>query len=376
MPGQDLVVTAVESSEALEAIRDEWLELYARAPGRMAAQHPAYLDAARAVAPPGRRFTAITVRRGGALIALWPLAISTVLGCRVADHPGIGGNEDYAGMLIAPEANPADAIASAIDEVRKHADLVEVYHLLAHHPLLEALRQSAMASRTSSVVAYVADTANAGSLESWLETKGANFRQQLGRQRRKLAKLGAMESVQDEPAILPWFFRAKRKWLEKAGTLNDWLSDPSLWERSFNALAAQPDSPLKTFAIKVNGEYVAAVICLISGDRLEYTSPTYETDGEWERYSPGMLATEDCARWAVEHGLDLDFRFMNVPYKQRWMSRTDRFVTVRAALSPKGVIKLYADTAYRHTRRAKKRAVKTVRDYAAKLRTRLGAGKG
>lgn len=372
--GRNCAVKAVSSPEELEDLRTEWCALYARAPGRMAAQHPAYFDAARTAAPPGRRFTAITVRRAGVLIGLWPLSVSVRRARRVATHPGLGANEEYAGgMLVAPEADPAEVIGSAIGELRKHADFIVAYNLQPQAPLIDALRRSALASSTRSVVSFVVDLSSVGGWDDWLKTKSANFRQHLGRQRRNLAKAGVLETVQDEPAIVPWFFREKRRWLESTGNRSAWVSNPAVGERFFNALAARPGSPLKTFALKLDGVYIAAVLCLVSGDRLEYYSPTYATESELERYSPGVLVTEDCGRWAVDNGLDFDFRFTDFPYKHRWMSRTDRFATVRAALTPRGLIEFYADAAARQGHRVKVRAAIAVRAYAAKLKSRLAA---
>ena len=149
--------------------------------------------------------------------------------------------------------------------------------------------------------------------------------------------------------------------------------NPAIGERFFNALAVQPDSPLKTFALKIDGTYISAGIFAVSERRLEYIATVYAIDSQWDRYSPGMLISEDCGQWAVNNGLDLDFRFVDFPYKHRWMSRIDRFVTVRAAVSPRGIIKVYADVAVRHGRRVKTHAAKTVRDCAATLKGRLAA---
>lgn len=371
--GLGAVAKAVSSPDELEDLQAEWRALYARAPGRMAAQHPAYFAAACEAALPGRTPAAVTVRRAGELIGLWPLSFFMARGCRVACHAGAGGNEEYAGMLLAPDADPADVVGAAIGEIRRHADFITVYNLQPHAPVIDILRRSAMASSLNSIASYVVDLTEVGGWDGWLKTKSKNFRQNLGGQRRNLAKLGALESVQDEPAIVPWFFREKRKWLERTGSRATWVADPARGERFFSALAAQPDTPLKTFALKIDGAYVAAGLCVVSEKRLEYIATVYADDSEWERYSPGMLVSEDCGRWAVENGLDLDFRFMDVPYKHRWMSRTDRFVTVRAAFSPRGMIEVYADAAARQGHRVKVRAANTVREYAARLKGRLAA---
>jgi CelD/BcsL family acetyltransferase involved in cellulose biosynthesis len=376
MPGQDLAVMAVETPEALDALRAEWMTLHARAPDRMAAQHPAYFDAAREAAPPGRQLLAIAVRQAGALAGVWPLSLSTVRGCRVATHAGCGSNEEYSGMLIAPEADAAAVAAAAVHEIRRRADFITVYNLPPASPLIEAVRRGGLASSTNATTSYVVDLAAAGDWDGWLRTKSKNFRQNLGGQRRNLAKLGMLQSVQDEPAIIPWFFREKRRWLERTGSRSAWVSTPELGERFFEALADRGPVPLKTFALALDGAYVAAGLCVVSHDRLEYIATVYAAENGRDRYSPGALVSEDCGRWAVEHGLDLDFRVMDVPYKHRWISRTDRFVTVRAAFSARGALEYFADAARRSGHRVRVRAAVTVKGYAAKLRTRLGARKG
>jgi CelD/BcsL family acetyltransferase involved in cellulose biosynthesis len=342
----------------------------------MAAQHPSYFDAAREAAPHhGKLAVVVTVRQAGKLVGLWPLSISNTTGvCRIAHHPGDGVIQEHlGGALVAPGADPADVTNAAVAEIRKHADLIEVSHLPPHARLIDGLRRQALASLTSRISSSVVDLANAGSWENWLKSKSAKFRQDLGRNRRNLAKLGLLESVQDEPSILPWFFREKRKWLEKTNKQTSWISNPDLGERFYTALAAQPVTPLKTFALKMDGAYIAAAFCAVGDKRLEYNATVYDLDSQWAPYSPGMLISEDCGRWAAENGLDLDLLFVDFPWKQRWTSRTDRFVSVSAAFSPIGMARLYAREAKRQARRVRVRAATAVKDYAARLKGRLAA---
>jgi CelD/BcsL family acetyltransferase involved in cellulose biosynthesis len=320
---EDVYTAATISSAAeLVRLRSEWRALYARAPGKMAAQHPAYFDAARETAKPGTKLVVVTVHRGGELVGLWPLSLYTHHGCRAASHPSIGANdqsiaaEEYAGgMLLAPDVDQTQTIAAAIAEIRQSVDFMLAHNLYRQGPLIDELRHAATASVARSKITFVSQLRDAASWDSWLKSKSANFRQHLGRQRRGLAKLGALESVQDEPSIIPWFFHEKREWLKRTRRQSAWVGPPERGEAFFPALAARPDSPLKMFALKLNGSYFAAVLCLVSGNRLEYYSPTYAIGGEWERYSPGMLVTEDCGQWALRNGLDLDFRFTDFPYK-------------------------------------------------------------
>jgi CelD/BcsL family acetyltransferase involved in cellulose biosynthesis len=351
----------VATDEELRAVLPEWSDLYSRAEEKMAAQHPAYFNAARKILTPGSSLAVVTVHASETLVGLWPLSLTKRGGCRVAGHPTAGSNEEYAGMLIDPHVDSAAAVVTAIAEIRTHADLIAAYNIRPNSPILPALRQASLAISFVNATSYVVDLAHIDTWERWLKSKSKNFRQNLGGQRRNLVKLGNLQSIEDEFEIIEWFFKEKRKWLAETHRRSSWVSNPDLGEKFFKSLARQPDTPLKIFALKMDGAYIAANICVISDPRLEVIATVHATDGTLERFSPGMLVSEDCGRWALKHGLDLDFRFTYTPYKGRWMSRTDAIVSVKSAVSPHGLMEVYAAIARNSFRKLRQRASKTAR---------------
>ncbi|HWF00432.1 MAG TPA: GNAT family N-acetyltransferase [Caulobacteraceae bacterium] len=351
--------TVVQESGLLELV-PEWRELHARASG-MAALHPAFTLAAVETAPTDVTVCVVAVRSGSDLVGVWPLGVSRRGGARRAMHPGCGAQEEYAGMLIAPGEDGIAVAREAIAEARGFADVVTVFNTLPPSPLLEALRTGSRARLGWTTRSHVVDLAGFESWDAWLKSKSKNFRQSLGGQRRNLAKLGELTSVQDEPGILPWFFEHKRQWLRVAGQRSLWIDDPSVGERFTTALQRQPDTPLRTYALKLNGEYIAAGVCVVSPARLEYLATVYLQRDDIARFSPGMLVSEDCGRWAQTHGLDLDFRVMDVPYKDRWRSRIDVFECMTAALTLQGVAPVLLATALRRGRSMRRALGKVVR---------------
>jgi CelD/BcsL family acetyltransferase involved in cellulose biosynthesis len=243
----------------------------------------------------------------------------------------------------------------AVAEIKKKVDLVTLYNSTAGSPLFRTLRSGPFTSLSWTVRSYVVGLEGFNSWEEWLKSKSKNFRQNLGGQRRNLSKLGQLLSVEDEAAIIPWVFSTKRRWLRAVGKQSRWIDYPKLGEEFFTTLYAQSDNPLKLFALKLNGTYIAAGLCLVSSRRLEYYITTYAQNDELERYSPGMLVSEDCGRWALNHGLDLDFRFMEVPYKDRWTSRVDEFVSVSAALHHRAAATVWTAKARQQVRGLRRR---------------------
>lgn len=335
MPRDYLAKTMSDAAE-LQALVPEWLGLYGAASG-LAAQHPAFTLAALEALSPGDSVRVIAVRKANELVGLWPLCVSRRRGVRAARHPGCGGGEEYAGALIAPTEDGLAIARAAVAEARGFADLMTVANAEPSSPLLAALRSDTKCRLGWSTQSHVVDLAGFDSWQAWLGSKSKNFRQGLGGQRRNLAKLGELASVEGEAGILPWFFAEKRRWLHAGALHSAWLEDPALGESFLTALARQPATPLRTFGLKLDGRYIAAGICFVSCRRLEYLATVYLQEGEIARFSPGMLVSEDCGRYAQAHGLDLDFRFMDVPYKERWRSRIDRFDSITAALTPRGV---------------------------------------
>lgn len=348
------------TSAELSALRPEWLDLHRRA-GGWAAQHPAYVLAAQEVAPAGRSLSVITLWRGGRLSAVWPLSLSRRGRTRYATHPGCGSDEEYADALLSPEEDAAALARQLVAAAQANCDVVTLHNVEASSPLLSALNEMARARLTWSTDCHVVDLAGLESWEAWLKGKSKNFRQGLGGQRRNLAKLGELSSVQQEPQILPWFFEQKRAWLRGAGLRAAWIDDPAKGEAFFEALARQEATPLHTFALRLNGDYIAAGVCVESPRRLEYIATVYLQRSDVARYSPGMLVSEDCGRFALAHGMDLDFRVMDVPYKERWRSRIDTFESITAALTPRGVAPVLVASARRKARGLRRAAGRIVR---------------
>ena len=254
-------------------------------------------------------------------------------------------------MLLAPSADRTEAAQAAVRELSKHVDSIDARNLDPEGSLAAAISKLSLFSTKSSVDTFVVDLAKVENWADWLNSKSKNFRQTLGGQRLNISKLGELELEEDNFDIIAWIFNEKRAWLLRFNKESEWIENSEMGEGFFSKLHRQPGNPLKLFALRLDGIYIAAALCLVSHKSLEYFVTTYSMAGTWDRFSPGMLVSEDCGRWACENGLDLDFRALDVPYKHRWASSTKSRVTISAAFSPMGVLRLWIQTLKVNVRR-------------------------
>jgi CelD/BcsL family acetyltransferase involved in cellulose biosynthesis len=331
-PCDRLTVRVCRTRAEITDLADDWRVLAERH-AYSAAQGYAYVAAALA-AWPDLDPAILVARRGDRLSAIWPLAVSTVRGVRVARHIGCGGREEYAPPLLAEDHETAEALLAA---ARPLGDVLELYNL-PPGGFSRAISESRGFKHRSHMLSPVIGLRGLPDHRTWLAGRSASFREGIRYDRRRLGREGSVvfEEIMapDARAAVDWLFDTKTQWLTGRGVRSSWLFDPAA-RAMFTALVGRPASGIRAFALRLNGVIVAASICLESAGRLEGFMIGF--DPARRACSPGNLLNEDIVGWCIERGLDYDFRLTRDSYKLRWADRADPFESFLLATHPRGV---------------------------------------
>lgn len=173
--------------------------------------------------------------------------------------------------------------------------------------------------------------------------RGAKARRRLRSKETKLAKLGCLEYCQPTDAadkaeairlILTW----KAQQLDETGALNPFNNTTNL--ALFDNLARDPAAAdhLRVYALKVDGEYVAAAFGFMCPKSFVLYQTAYKT-GPYTAFSPGTLLLLHMFRSAIDEGKsEFDFSLGNEAYKFEWAD-THAITTVGVtAMTAKGFV--------------------------------------
>lgn len=138
----DLTVHIIRSTEELQALVPEWIELWCTDPHRTPFQRPEWLlPWWRQFGQPGLR--GVTVRSGARLLALLPLYIYQEPAAHIRQLLLLGaGTSDYLDGVYAPECTSAHVLLAlrCLGDDRAW-DIAELTQLQPHSPLAQALRE-------------------------------------------------------------------------------------------------------------------------------------------------------------------------------------------------------------------------------------------
>jgi CelD/BcsL family acetyltransferase involved in cellulose biosynthesis len=361
---QPLDVRISTTDAELECLRDDWSNLAKATPHMSGSQSWDYAAAAwRHVHARGWDLHVVAVRRAGRLVGVWPLAIRREAGLRVATHLGRGSDEEYAGPLIAPGPQAEEVARRTLTAARQGVDLLEVFNLHPENPVRPLLHRVRCGFRSATPV-HIARTGAHGTMESWLSSRTRKFRSNLSRSRQKLDALGEarirqVEDPAEVPAFVDWLFARKRAQLDRQGVTRSWLQAPAS-RRLYEQILAAGDKPgcARAFEVTIDGRRIAAAVAL-EGARYELAVTTY--DPAFADASPGVALHAFVARQALDHGLDLDFRFGDEPYKAWWTDEVETRWNYAVAFTPLGSLGVAAAWSRQGWRALRRRLGPTVK---------------
>ncbi len=296
------------SGPQIHAIAPEWRALEACHPRAGTAFQSCDLILAweRHFASARNELRVITVRRGGELVLVWPLAIETAFFGRMACWAGdpIG---QYGDVIAAGGAARHEWIEAAFAEIGRQDDI----GFLCLRGLRADSAITAWAARRGIALGSVAetpvlDTTAYDCLDGFLAEEWPLAKRNAKRMR-KFDTLGGMtfEIVGPGPeaaALVAKAFAFKREWLAARGhygrAFNDRRMEECLMEFAGDASAS---SGLAVSHLAVNGETAAIEIGFRRGGRHYAYMGTFAPD--FAKHSPGFVVTELTIRDCVEQGI-------------------------------------------------------------------------
>lgn len=277
-------------------------------------------------------------------------------------------------MRIEPVARPgreaevAEIMASAIANADPRPDIVSFEGIPADSPWPQALAR-AWPGRRARVHLDVTRPApilslSGGSYEHWMEGKSRNFRQQMGRARRRLDARGAefrLASTAAEAAAGLEAFAALHhdRWRGKGGS---GVMTPGVEAMLADAARGlDPGTRFRLWSIEIDGRIISSHLFVAAGGEVAYWLGGF--DQAWAKQYPSML----CILAAIEHawsagdhrielgggGQPYKYRFADEDETLRWMyliPRQPRALIAEASLLPRRgyrLISRYASTAQR-----------------------------
>lgn len=366
--GSVLRVEVVRDVGGFPPLRDGWNALLKASRSFSAAQSYDYALAAWRSIPDGEAELAIiNIWRGERLICVWPLKVGRLGGLRVAMHLGIG--DEYAGPLILEDRYTRSAATLALRAALRLADTVEIYAADPKSEFIAVARAARNIKYRSRINSPAVAVGAAPSFDEWLAGKSKSFRQGLAYERRRLAKLGGLETVttsgDDGRQLVEWLFAGKRQLLSGRGKTDSWVFRPQS-EALLKRLLADGAAGVFGSALCLDGKIIAGSVCFRSSGAIEFFMTGF--DPEYAAYSPGNLLIEDLARMAASEGRDFDFRVTQDAYKMRWADTFAERETIIIAATARGAIRPVRLTLERAVRVARRAAKASAKGALAKIR--------
>ncbi len=277
-------------------------------------------------------FIVATARDEGRLIAIWPLAVSRLLGGRFLTS--LGAPFDQYGEILVERDGDIDAIAAGfVARLREEPGIDGL--------MVRKVRAGGPMEHLAALGATLADEASAApwlsfepgqSFEDFHKRINSKTRKNLRNLNNRLAKLGHVEhrvlSGDEIPPALRLSFERRQDWLAAQG-----LSSTAFRDGRFRAVVeglARPEAHfpgLTVFALYLDEKIIALQWGFIHQNR--YYAFLSAKDQAYDEFSVGRIHLEHVLRAC--HGLgvrDVDLLVPAVPYKMTW---ADEAASVRDA---------------------------------------------
>jgi CelD/BcsL family acetyltransferase involved in cellulose biosynthesis len=318
----------VKGLAAMKALQDQWNTLWTQSNGISVQCYAYCLSSYENIHKQQRRCTVqiATVFEDGELVAVWPLFASYKGAWKVVRPLG-PATAEFTEPLIKPGPGSEQRAAKLWQVVkrRSRADLINLPFVRQPTPLGVVLRgeRKVVGSEPDVFHHLVWPRANC-TWDEYYGTLGSNHRKKLGQRMRSFEKQGKItyEIVTDPDQMEPhihWLLENKREWAKHVG-----LKRPGYWLTSdayihFLMDWARDDKRPETLRVdllRLDGEIVAAFVVCVGNTWLEWIIGGY--DGEYRKYSPGMILQYNFVKWGHANGLEPDFGIGVEDNKEFW----------------------------------------------------------
>jgi CelD/BcsL family acetyltransferase involved in cellulose biosynthesis len=340
-PAQFRLQTVTTHEEFLHLEKD-WSSLEARSPEATIFQRfgwcKAWIEAARSVGLP-ETLRIVTIRCDSRLVFVWPLAVRTLFGARLAHWLGEPATQ-YGDVLIEQSAHRSSWLEAAWREVRSWRDIdgVELRRVRAD---AAATALPEVASDLNVIVSSAAPFVDLGnSPASVNQSFGRRSRSHnsLRRHLRRLEALGPpdfqlIEAAENQCKAVSETLALKQRWLAAKGRMSAGHHHPA--NGGFlHVLAAKGE--LVVSRLSVGGESAAFEIGMIMRGK-RYYSMLQSYDLRFAAYGPGQLLLLCVLRRCSEMGVSVfDFLAPAQTHKRQWASGEILVNDYFVALSSRG----------------------------------------
>ncbi|HEY7354449.1 MAG TPA: GNAT family N-acetyltransferase [Terriglobales bacterium] len=308
------------SAEELNAIAEEWTELFKFCRDATPFQRPEWLQPWIEIFCP-EKIRAIEVRREGGLVGLAPLLIYPRGEERVLAFSG-GGVSDYLNILVAPP-NEDEIISAMFQQIRNLADwtVLDLTDLPAYSVLRRTeLVHSATPHDTCSTL-FLPSTKN-----ELVHLFSKHQRANLRNARSRLERIGGGEVEVATDKTLPEFlddlFRLHTSRWSQSGEPGV-LADPEI--KTFHRRAAPKllaKGILRLSRLRTRDGTIAVLYTLLGQSTLFCYMQGY--DPEFAFLSPGTLLMYSAIENAVDSGMGkFDFLRGDEAYKRHWLAQNE-----------------------------------------------------
>ena len=319
-------VEVIDDIRTLASIESDWDEL-AVSSGSPYCSPVWMLAWWRRVADSNSQLRVVVVRDGGHLIGIAPFFVDNgPAGLARYRLLGSGTAAPIQPLTLpAQRARMADFFASAIARADPPPDLVTLEGAPARSEWPSVLvaawpdRSKPWLHRDMSLVAPSL-TLSATSYEDWLSSKSSNFRQQMGRFRRRLIDRGASlhlaETQEELERAIDDFARLHRSRWESRGGSN--ALQPGVEEMLCDVAGDFAGSPrMRLWSLEVGGQAISTQIFLAAGGEVAYWNGGFDEGWSSERPSLQTILAAIEQAWGVGDGR-VDFGGGGHDYKYRF----------------------------------------------------------
>ena len=320
--------------ETLASIECEWRALEVRATSFC--QCYDYARVALSIAQEqGKRSFLVTVRDGGVLRGVWGLTLTRSFHAVLRPF-SCGANEEYSWPL-SDSPSIASRIFQAVSTLAGTADRLIVYNAPKGSPIDMAAAELPFPQRVGSIEGCAILASRNASWSAVEKALPKTLRYDLRTGLKRLSEKGTVSvgwctSVDEADKVMAFYFERKAQWLVEHRKRSPHVHRSDVPE-FFKRLARAVDRPLVGY-VQLDGAPIAAAICLVGPVAVEFLMTTF--DANFRAYSPGKLLIRFLAEWAIERGLDFDFRIMLADYKERWPVTVSAYNTRTVMLTMRG----------------------------------------